>query len=74
MAQTEQILNNSPERLMGESYEDYCERRSKMNKAAKKLKQGQEFWDASYAGTYRNDAKRNLQEERKARRNNKRAI
>jgi len=70
--QTEQPLNNSPERAMNESYEDYRERRKEMNKASKKLKHGQEFWDAGYAGSFRNNEKRKLQEERKQRREAKR--
>ena len=64
---------NNPERAMNESYEEYTERRAKMNKVAKRLKYGKEFHDVGYAGTYENPAKRKLQEERKARREAKRA-
>lgn len=67
---------NNPERNvhLNESYEEYVTRRASMNKAAKRLKHGKEFHDVGYAGTYENPAKRKLQEERKARRANKRAV
>lgn len=67
---------NNPERNvhLNETYEEYVTRRTNMNKASKKLKYGTEYHDSGYAGTYRNDAKRKLQEERKARRNNKRSV
>ena len=67
---------NNPERNvhLNESYEEYVTRRAGMNKADKKLKHGQEFWDSGYAGSYRNNEKRALQAERKARRENKRAV
>lgn len=69
-----QQINMEPARLMNESYEDYAERRKAIHKITKKLKHGVEFWDATYAGTYRNDAKRKLQAERQARRANKRSV
>ena len=62
------------ERMENESYEEFCVRRKASNKTAKKLKYGTEFWDAGYAGSYQNPEKRKLQAERKARRENKRAI
>lgn len=67
---------NNPERNvhLNESYEEYGTRRASMNKAAKRLKYGKEFHDVGYAGQYENTEKRKLQEERKARRKNKRAI
>lgn len=67
---------NNPERNMhlNETYEEYCDRRTAMNKATKRLKHGKEYHDVTYLGTYENPAKRKLQEERKARRNNKRAV
>lgn len=65
-------INMEPARLMNESYEDYRTRRKAMAKITKKLKHGTEFHDAQYAGTYENPAKRVLQAERKARRENKR--
>lgn len=65
---------NNPERNvhLNESYEDYCIRRQTMKKVEKTLKRGKEFWDSGYEGTYTNPAKRKLQAERQARRNNKR--
>lgn len=66
-------LNMEPARLMNESYEEYVTRRAGMNKTAKKIKHGTEFWDSGYAGSYRNNEKRALQAERKARREAKRA-
>lgn len=63
---------NTLGRGMDETYEDYCARRKAMNKEAKKLKYGKEFWDSGYAGSYKNPDKRKLQAERKARREMKR--
>lgn len=66
-------LNMEPARMENESYEHYQERRKAIKKVEKRLKRGKEYHDVSYYGTYENPAKRALQAERKARRENKRS-
>lgn len=67
-------LNMEPARMENESYEDYQVRRKAIKKVEKRLKHGKDFHDVSYYGAYENPAKRALQAERKARRQNKRSV